>query len=154
VFKDQGSVHQVYRFDFNLLDLGSAPLLDSNQNPGTQVNGSLSNGNDTGAIIALQVGGTYTVRVEAPGFAKVEAKDQIVNIGQLRELPIALSIASAHPLRGRKGALPPPRPFSAPDRLCRAKCSPFEAITPGNRILRSGIDRLDCLCRAETLARS
>src|SRR6266852_2913452 len=37
--------------------------------------------------------GTYTVRVEAPGFAKVEAKDQIVNIGQLRELPIALSIA-------------------------------------------------------------
>src|SRR5713101_7772251 len=37
--------------------------------------------------------GTYTVRVEAPGFAKVEAKDLIVNIGQLRELPIALSIA-------------------------------------------------------------
>jgi hypothetical protein len=37
--------------------------------------------------------GTYTVRVEAPGFAKLEAKDQIVNIGQLRELPIALSIA-------------------------------------------------------------
>ncbi|MFY9561086.1 MAG: TonB-dependent receptor [Terriglobales bacterium] len=37
--------------------------------------------------------GTYTVRVEAPGFAKVEAKDQIVNIGQLRELPIALSVA-------------------------------------------------------------
>jgi hypothetical protein len=37
--------------------------------------------------------GTYTVRVEAPGFARVEAKDQIVNIGQLRELPIALSIA-------------------------------------------------------------
>ncbi len=39
--------------------------------------------------------GTYTVRVEASGFAKVEAKDQIVNIGQLRELPIALSIAGA-----------------------------------------------------------
>jgi hypothetical protein len=37
--------------------------------------------------------GTYTVRVEAPGFAKVVAKDQIVNIGQLRELPIALSVA-------------------------------------------------------------
>ena len=37
--------------------------------------------------------GTYTVRVEAPGFAKVEAKDQIVNIGQLRELPIAMSVA-------------------------------------------------------------
>ncbi|PYX31732.1 MAG: hypothetical protein DMG80_09785 [Acidobacteria bacterium] len=37
--------------------------------------------------------GTYTVRVEAPGFAKVEAKDQIVNIGQLRQLPVALSLA-------------------------------------------------------------
>jgi hypothetical protein len=37
--------------------------------------------------------GTYTVRVDAPGFAKVVAKDQIVNIGQLRELPIALSVA-------------------------------------------------------------
>jgi hypothetical protein len=30
--------------------------------------------------------GTYTVRVEAPGFAKVEAKDQMVN-RSLRELP-------------------------------------------------------------------
>ncbi|MBI1740061.1 MAG: TonB-dependent receptor [Acidobacteriales bacterium] len=39
--------------------------------------------------------GTYTVRVDAPGFAKVEARDQIVNIGQMRELPIALSVAGA-----------------------------------------------------------
>jgi hypothetical protein len=39
--------------------------------------------------------GTYTVRVEAPGFAKAEARDLIVNIGQMRELPIALSVAGA-----------------------------------------------------------
>jgi hypothetical protein len=39
--------------------------------------------------------GTYTVRVEAPGFAKVEARDQIVNIGQMRELPISLTLAGA-----------------------------------------------------------
>jgi hypothetical protein len=37
--------------------------------------------------------GTYTVHVEAPGFAKVEAREQIVNIGQMRELPISLSVA-------------------------------------------------------------
>jgi Carboxypeptidase regulatory-like domain/TonB dependent receptor len=43
-------------------------------------------------LVALPPG-TYTVRVEAPGFAKVEARDQIVNIGQMRELPIALTIA-------------------------------------------------------------
>src|SRR6266498_1695079 len=39
--------------------------------------------------------GTYTVHIEAPGFAKVEARDQIVNIGQMRELPISLSVAGA-----------------------------------------------------------
>jgi hypothetical protein len=39
--------------------------------------------------------GTYTVRVEAPGFAKADARDLIVNIGQMRELPVTLSVAGA-----------------------------------------------------------
>ena len=39
--------------------------------------------------------GTYTVRVTAPGFGTVEVKDQIVNIGQMRELPVTLAVAGA-----------------------------------------------------------
>ncbi len=39
--------------------------------------------------------GNYTVRIEAPGFGAVQAKDQIVNIGQMRELPITLAVAGA-----------------------------------------------------------
>ena len=37
--------------------------------------------------------GVYTVTVEAPGFAKAEAKDQSVTVGQLKDLPIALSVS-------------------------------------------------------------
>ena len=37
--------------------------------------------------------GTYTVRVEAPGFASVEAENQAVTVGQMRGLPITLSVA-------------------------------------------------------------
>ncbi len=37
--------------------------------------------------------GTYTIRVEAPGFAPVEAENQAVTVGQMRGLPITLSVA-------------------------------------------------------------
>jgi hypothetical protein len=37
--------------------------------------------------------GIYTVTVEAPGFAKAEAKDQSVTVGQMKDLPITLSLS-------------------------------------------------------------
>lgn len=37
--------------------------------------------------------GVYTVTVEAPGFAKAEAKDQTITVGQMKELPITLSVS-------------------------------------------------------------
>ena len=37
--------------------------------------------------------GLYTVTVEASGFAKAEAKDQAVTVGQMKELPIVLSLS-------------------------------------------------------------
>src|SRR5437868_4820332 len=39
--------------------------------------------------------GKYTVVVEAPGFAKIEAKDVTVTVGQMAQLPIAVSVAGA-----------------------------------------------------------
>ena len=43
-------------------------------------------------LIALPPG-TYTVTVQAPGFAKAEVKDVSVTVGQSAELPVALAIA-------------------------------------------------------------
>ncbi len=37
--------------------------------------------------------GVYTVTVEAPGFARAEAKNQTVTVGQLKDLPITLNIS-------------------------------------------------------------
>jgi len=37
--------------------------------------------------------GVYTVTVEAAGFAKAEAKDQALTVGQMKELPITLSVS-------------------------------------------------------------
>ena len=37
--------------------------------------------------------GVYTITVEAPGFAKAEAKDQSLTVGQSKELPITLSVS-------------------------------------------------------------
>jgi hypothetical protein len=37
--------------------------------------------------------GVYTVTVEAPGFSKAEAKDQSVTVGQLKDMPIVLSVS-------------------------------------------------------------
>jgi Carboxypeptidase regulatory-like domain/TonB dependent receptor len=37
--------------------------------------------------------GVYTVTVEAPGFAKAEAKDQSLTVGQMKELPITLNVS-------------------------------------------------------------
>jgi hypothetical protein len=37
--------------------------------------------------------GLYTVTIEAPGFAKAEAKDQSVTVGQVKDLPITLSVS-------------------------------------------------------------
>ena len=37
--------------------------------------------------------GVYTVTVEAAGFAKAEAKDQSLTVGQMKELPITLSVS-------------------------------------------------------------
>jgi Carboxypeptidase regulatory-like domain/TonB dependent receptor len=37
--------------------------------------------------------GVYTVTIEAPGFARAEAKDQSLTVGQMKELPITLSIS-------------------------------------------------------------
>jgi hypothetical protein len=37
--------------------------------------------------------GMYTVTVEAAGFAKAEARDQAVTVGQMKELPIILSLS-------------------------------------------------------------
>src|SRR6266404_1663890 len=38
--------------------------------------------------------GMYTVTVEAPGFAKFEAHNQQVTVGQMRDLPVTVSIGS------------------------------------------------------------
>jgi carboxypeptidase family protein/TonB-dependent receptor-like protein len=37
--------------------------------------------------------GLYTVTIEAPGFAKAEARDQSVTVGQMKDLPITLSLS-------------------------------------------------------------
>jgi hypothetical protein len=37
--------------------------------------------------------GVYTITVEAPGFAKAEARDQSLTVGQSKELPITLSVS-------------------------------------------------------------
>ena len=37
--------------------------------------------------------GTYTVTVNAPGFAKVEATEVVITVGGMVELPVALSVA-------------------------------------------------------------
>jgi hypothetical protein len=47
-----------------------------------------------GYSVRLLPPGTYTVTVDAPGFAKAEAKDVSITVGGLVELPVALSIAS------------------------------------------------------------
>ncbi len=44
-------------------------------------------------LIALPPG-TYTVSVQAPGFAKVEVKNVTVTVGQSAELPVALTISA------------------------------------------------------------
>jgi hypothetical protein len=52
------------------------------------------NSNGEYRILALPPG-TYTVTVESPGFAKVEAKDVIITVGGMADLPVALSVAGA-----------------------------------------------------------
>ena len=37
--------------------------------------------------------GVYTITVEAPGFARAEARDQSLTVGQSKELPITLSVS-------------------------------------------------------------
>ncbi len=39
--------------------------------------------------------GMYTVSVEAPGFARAELKDEVVTVGQMKDLPITLNISGA-----------------------------------------------------------
>jgi hypothetical protein len=39
--------------------------------------------------------GLYTVTVEAVGFSKAEAKDEVVTVGQMKDLPITLDISGA-----------------------------------------------------------
>ncbi|HYA24044.1 MAG TPA: carboxypeptidase regulatory-like domain-containing protein, partial [Terriglobales bacterium] len=50
------------------------------------------NGQGEYRVLALPPG-TYQVSVEAPGFAKVEADNVIVTVGQVRDLPVTLSVA-------------------------------------------------------------
>ena len=45
-------------------------------------------------LVALPPG-VYTVMVTGPGFAKLEAPDQIVTVGQMKDLPMVLSVAGA-----------------------------------------------------------
>ncbi|HXZ33889.1 MAG TPA: TonB-dependent receptor [Terriglobales bacterium] len=54
----------------------------------------IGNGNGQGEyrILALPPG-TYRVTIEAPGFAKIEAEDVIITVGQEVELPVTLSLA-------------------------------------------------------------
>lgn len=49
--------------------------------------------------------GTYTVRVEAAGFAVVEAENQAVTVGQMRDLPINLSVAGTKETIDRKSVV-------------------------------------------------
>ncbi|MGA8154193.1 MAG: carboxypeptidase regulatory-like domain-containing protein [Terriglobales bacterium] len=55
----------------------------------------LGRGNGQGEyrVLALPPG-TYTVTVEAPGFAKLTAGNMIVTVGQVVDLPLTLSVAS------------------------------------------------------------
>ncbi|HVO79978.1 MAG TPA: carboxypeptidase regulatory-like domain-containing protein [Terriglobales bacterium] len=55
-----------------------------------------TNQNSTGEyrLVALPPG-VYVITVQAPGFAKVEAENQIVTVGQVRDLAITLSVAGA-----------------------------------------------------------
>ncbi|HXY02539.1 MAG TPA: carboxypeptidase-like regulatory domain-containing protein, partial [Terriglobales bacterium] len=50
------------------------------------------NGQGEYRVLALPPG-TYKVTVEAPGFAKTEAQNVIITVGQVVELPINLSLA-------------------------------------------------------------
>ena len=50
------------------------------------------NGQGEYRVLALPPG-TYTVEVDAPGFAKVTAENVIVTVGQTVELPVSLSLA-------------------------------------------------------------
>jgi len=54
----------------------------------------IGSGNGQGEYRVLAVPpGTYKVTVEAPGFAKTEAENVIITVGQVLELPINLSLA-------------------------------------------------------------
>jgi hypothetical protein len=48
-----------------------------------------------GYSVRLLPPGTYTVTVEAPGFAKIETTDLAVTVGEMAELPVTLSIAGS-----------------------------------------------------------
>ncbi len=47
-----------------------------------------------GSSVRQLAPGTYSVTVDAPGFAKAEATGVAITVGQMAELPVALSIAS------------------------------------------------------------
>ena len=51
------------------------------------------NGQGEYRVLALPPG-TYTVSVEAPGFAKITAANVVVTVGQVVDLPLSLSVAS------------------------------------------------------------
>jgi len=51
------------------------------------------NGQGEYSVLALAPG-TYTLTVEAPGFAKTEATGVAITVGQVAELPVALTIAT------------------------------------------------------------
>ena len=50
--------------------------------------------NSNGEYLLLNLPpGTYTITVEAPGFGKGEAADQVLTVGQAKDLPIALKVS-------------------------------------------------------------
>jgi hypothetical protein len=73
--------------------------------------------------------GTYSVTVDASGFAKAEATGVAITVGQLAELPITLTVAGGKevvevtpkPSSWKLRAAPPPTPSaSAASTICRS----------------------------------
>jgi hypothetical protein len=71
----------------------NATVMVGDQAKGLERSGS-SNGQGEYRVLALPPA-NYTVAVEAPGFAKLTADNVVITVGQVADLPVALSVAGA-----------------------------------------------------------
>ena len=67
----------------------------SARNEGKGLERAASSNNEGEYRILLLPPGSYTVAVDAPGFAKATVQEVVITVGQLANLPIVLSVAGA-----------------------------------------------------------